>query len=335
MMKKALLFLFFISLSYALQCVDLGELSDFMIAEAGVYLAPLIMLLIVVIALLYAGGTVLNRPDLIIIAKDELYHLFISVIILISFGGVAVFSCLALDFFYQNLFSTLFESRDSYCYTLSSSVYDTAFCYADMLERDALKLAEEYTRLYISKLRESAFAVTMGLLITDTYTVASSAYNRVIANQYNFLLNTFIIPILTSIRVQKLALGFIQNELIKYALPAAIIARFIPFLRQSGNMGLVMVLSIYVIVPFFYVLGLSTFEYILTPQECAENALLQQALYDPPFDNSEIANSCNPDQLSFLAIARLLPQAVFLPNLTLTVSILFILGVNRALRGIG
>ncbi len=332
-MRYLLFLLSLIAISNAaLNCTDFSTLTSFTTDALSMFLSSLILLIILAIAIAYAFGNSFGRPDLVIWAKDEMYHLGISILVLMGLGALFSFSCLTINSFAEIMFSEL-STELGPCYSSTFNMFSSAVCYSNKLESDAESLAEVYVRKYISELQDSAYIFSIAFPIFNQYTVPARAYKRVVSNQYNMVLNFFVVPSLMSIKAQKLILLFIERDLIKLMLPAAILLRFIPPLRQAGNFMLAIALALYVILPFFYLFGLTTYDLVFTESTC--NGSLKYALYEGVLDEWSTKNTCNYSNAGLLSLMRLIPQAVFLPNLSLTMTLLFIMGVNKALRTIG
>jgi len=138
-----------------------------------------------------------------------------------------------------------------------------------------------------------------------------------------------LIPALMSISMQKLALDFINENVLRWILPVAFLLRvFIPT-RSMGNVLIALVLGLYVIVPFMYV-----FNFAMNDAVSGDCHLFSDAVCDYVVDSGDCANTCgNPD--GFWNVGRLIPQAFFLPNLTIAILVTFMTSINKALRVIG
>jgi hypothetical protein len=134
-----------------------------------------------------------------------------------------------------------------------------------------------------------------------------------------------------SISMQKLAIDFVTENSIKWILPAGFLLRvFIPT-RQMGNVIIAFSVGLYIVIPFMFVFNFAMYEGVLT--DCSTFA---DAVCDNVFDSH-----CNPasdtcgNENGFWNVARLIPLAFFLPNLTIAVFITFLTSMNKALRVIG
>jgi hypothetical protein len=189
---------------------------------------------------------------------------------------------------------------------------------------------------------DSTFSWSIQLPLVDSYTITGAAYKRIISNQYDMILNSFLIPALVSISMQKLLLNFINEDAIRWILPIAFLLRiFIPT-RQMGNILIALSLGLYVIVPFMYVFTLSMYDASINMCNTSGSYSYANAVCDSPIDSYScpVTNAVTEAQVcsntdGFWNVASLVPQAFFLPNLTLVVLITFFGSVNKALKVIG
>ena len=92
-------------------------------------------------------------------------------------------------------------------------------------------------------------------------------------------------------------------------------------------------LAMYTLVPFLYVFNFTMYDALLSKQDCT-------AISGTPFAITwRTAGAARLDRLlqhgRVLAVARLVPQAFFLPNLTIVIVITFLTAMNKALKVMG
>ena len=253
----ALLILFALAPTASAACVD--NATRIVFEEQGANLVAVIGFTIVLIAAAYAAGSFFTNMRYVVFAKDELYHLGVSVLMLAAFSGIVVFSCMLLDFFYKSTFPQLGE-LPSGCYVEGSGMEAVSSCYMNLMTRDAKKMSEYHIQSYLDNMMDSTWSVGITWPLLNAYTVTGGAYKRVVSNQYDTILNLFLIPALMSISMQKLALDFISANVIRWILPVAFLLRiFIPT-RQLGDMLIALSLGVYVVVPFMYVFSLTMYD---------------------------------------------------------------------------
>lgn len=314
-----LLFLF--SITHAVDCVT--DATSIVLSEQGTLVTAVIVLTMLIIIIAYLVGTVTGNVNFIVFAKDEAWHFGFSIVLLVMFSTLLLLSCSAVDFFYQ---TTLEELETTNCYSSSAEMSDVSICYLEMAKRDAEKMAENSIDKYIDKLMSSTFTFTLSIPLFNSVTSAAGAWRRVDANQYDTVLNMFIFPSLISLNMQGLFLRFISSTVVYWLLPAAFVFRiFIPT-RQMGNLLIALAIGLYIIVPFIYTFNLAMYD-VVGDDECSY-------YYAQGIIDDAVFGGCGRTG-NFWDVARLLPQAFFLPNLAIALLITFLVGVNKALRVIG
>lgn len=339
MSKKALLLLLLaFGLAFpTLRCVEdatgiiLGPASG----VTGLMLA-VIGMTAVLIAVAYMIGTALGNANYVVFAKDESYHLVFSLLLLTGFGTVMLLTCSTIDSFYTSTFQAFKDNSmlTSTCFNPTNTLQGVAKCYMKTAQKDATSISNEYVKQYVKQQMDSTWTWSIQLPLVNSYTSSAGAFRRILSNQYDMMLNAFAIPALMSISMQKLALGFIQENIVNWVLPMAFVLRiFIPT-RQMGNMLIALVLALYVLVPFMYAFNFAMYEVLLTPTDCAavENYVCDFAL--DTSGGGDCTTACE-NQFGLWRLARLMPQAFFLPNLMISIVITFLSAIHRALRVIG
>lgn len=344
MKKLLLLLLFLVSFSSALECTEVG--TDILLGDQAGNIYAVIILTIVVIAIAYMAGAATSNPSLTIFAKDEIYHLFISVMLIVCFSGVLMISCTSLDFFFMNVFSDLDSSLS--CYDSGVTMTGASDCYLSLAVSNAEHVSAGYIREYIRNIMWSSISVTIALPMTNQYSSVLSAYKRIISNQYDMILNTFIIPSLMSLKMQQLIINFVSKNIIPWVVPTAFLLRVFVPTRQMGNSLLALALGVYLILPYLYTFNLAMYEAVLTDSDCMREVAPDLHYYDVACDSvldhyecwsydgstPHPENTCS-NPYGFWGVARLIPQAFLLPNLAIALMVAFIGSLNKALRMIG
>lgn len=346
-MKTTLLLLLLIGASFAYTVTTtsttvtttgtcITNATDIIFTEQGTNIILVLALIGVLIACAYAVGSAMGNANYIVFAKDEAYHLGFSIGMLLFFSGILVFACMLMDFFYQSSFSNLGAALtapgSTQCYYEGRGINSLATCYMDAMKSEATSLSEYYIKQHIGLLMDSTFSWSVQYPLLDAYTLTAGAYKRIVSSEYDIILNTFLVPTLMSISMQKLMLDFITENAVRWILPIAFLLRVFPPTRQMGNIFIALVLGIYVVIPFMYVFNLSMYD--VTLEDCHPFA---NAVCDAPMDNYDCANgggTCD-NVFGFWHVARLIPQAFFLPNLTIAIVVTFLGCIHKALRVIG
>ncbi|VVC04860.1 Uncharacterised protein [Candidatus Bilamarchaeum dharawalense] len=336
-MKLAYVLLLLFTLAYAVDPPDddwivksggcIVNATQGTIIEQGSLIAIVIAFTVVVIAAAYMIGSAINEAHWTVFAKDELYHLAFSIIFLIGLSAILAGSCYTIDGFSQMLQDNLGMGL-----SCGGTMQETAGCYMDKLQADANDLAEIYLDKQIKEMMDSTYAWSFALPLVNTYTLTGGSYKRVRSGQYETIFNSFIMPALISINMQKLMLGFIRENIIAWLLPIAFLLRiFIPT-RQMGDLLLALCIGVYVVIPFMYVFEFSMYD-VITSDDCTE---FGQAICDKVVDGScdNPASACD-NSFGFWKIGKLIPFAFFFPNLTIVIFISFMSAVHKGLRAIG
>jgi len=327
-MKTWLFVLLLVSLGFSAQAC-FTDATDLVLSEQGTNITLVIIFTVILLAIAYMAGNVTGNVKFTIFAKDEGFHLLFSIILLIAFGGVIVVTCEITEMFYMSFFDN--ANLQSSCYSPGTGMHSAATCYARTVQRDAEKLAKSYIKGYIDSLMQSTFSWNIQFPLMNSFTSTSGAYKRVVSNQYDMILNSIIIPSLVSISMQKIVIDFIVENIVRWILPIAFLLRvFIPT-RPMGNMLIALVVAVYIILPFMYVFNFAMYDSVLTDCEEFKEAVCDNMLDHQCNDPSEACS--NPK--GFWRVARLIPQAIFLPNLTIAIVVTFIGAMNKALKVIG
>lgn len=326
-MKRILFMLALIGVAFP-ACLD--NATDIILSEQGTNIIGVIAFTMFLIAGSYALGSALNNPRYTVFAKDEAYHLGFSMVVLVAFSAILVASCSVMDMFYDSTFGEI-SGTGSSCYESGDGINKVSTCYSKLIEKDAKKISEEYIQRYLDELMDSTFAWSITIPLFNSMTTVPGAYRRVTSNQYDMILNSFLVPALMSISMQKLAINFVNENAMRWILPSAFLLRiFIPT-RSIGNILIALALGLYVVIPFMFVFNYTMYEAVLT--DCTSFAA---AVCDNVVDGvcTNPTAACT-NYYGFWNVARLIPQAFFLPNLTIAVFITFLASMNKALRVLG
>jgi hypothetical protein len=319
MMRKLLfLLLLFAAISFPASCIQ--NATNVIFSEQGTNIVLVIVIVGMVIALAYMIGSLTSNPRFTVFAKDELYHLGISILLLASFSVIIGSSCSIMGFFYSSTFEKLNVTS---CYNPGEDLNTVSNCYIKMVKSDAEFTAQRFLKEYINNQMYSTLSITIQVPFINAQTVSAEAYRKVYSQQYDLVLNSFIIPALLSLNIQKIILEFVSKNVISWILPIAFLFRvFIPT-RQMGNFLIALSIGLYIFLPFLYTFNLAMYD--ISSQDCSKFKLAT--------DDVVFGDGCST--YGFWNVGRFLPQAFFLPNLSIALFITFMSAVNKALRVIG
>lgn len=272
------------------------------------------------------AGQFLENQHLIVFAKDEIYHLLFSVALLASVGGIIAFSCVLsssiLDFSMKTLPSTVL-SLNTACYSSSDNIFAVSSCFINNVRLNAEWNSKNALVKSIKKQQEAVTMFSLYVPLMGGVTTSTQAYKRTHGMLYDLLYTSFLSPVLISITVQSQLIDFIKIFTPGILLPLAFMMRIFPVTRGIGNMLIGLSIGLVTIFPIFYTLNAAMFDAVFS--NCNEMEGIT---------NDWVLGQCGVPG-SFFDIARLIPQAFFLPNLTLAVFITFLSAMNRALKVIG
>jgi hypothetical protein len=322
MEKTAIILLILASLSFSAACVD--DFVDIWTGDLGVNIGVALMLSIIIIGIAYMAGSSLNDANLVVFAKDELWHVLFTFVLLIGFAGLLGFSCQAFSYFLDfSLGSDLLDVQGpGKCYTGVEGPQTVAECYLTSLKKSTERLVRDTYKENLKLEMDATYVVSVFNPFTGGASVPTTAYKRAYAMQFDMIVGTFILPALVSISMQKVAVQF-ATDLTNWILPAAIFLRILPPTRQMGNILIAFAIAFYIVVPVFYALNAAMDEVAFS--DCERYLGM---IYDPVMGGCESG-------FSYWQVARILPQAYFLPNLTLALIVTFVSAINKALKVIG
>ena len=327
MIGKTLVFLLiFASLIYPASC--LTNASDVILSEQGSMISIVIGLTVLLIAIAYMVGSFTSDVKYTIFAKDELYHLFFTVLLIVGFSGIVGFSCMIMDYFYESTFDKLIYSETGpqtqlQCYSNGLGLSATSDCYIKLVKGDAEQMAQQYLKQYIDNQMFATFSVTIQIPLFNAQTVSADSYRKVYSQQYDLVLNSFIVPALLSLNLQKMLLEFINSNVIQWILPIAFLFRVFFPTRQIGNFLIALSIGMYIIIPFMYTFNLAMYD--IVSFDCATFASVT--------NDQVFGSGCST--YGFYNVGRIIPQAFFLPNLTIALFVTFMAAINKALRILG
>jgi hypothetical protein len=326
MMKRFILLLLLLSFSFAgVSCPEVTAstiLNSELLPDIGPTIAVVFMLTILIIVFAYAGGQLLENQNMTIFAKDELYHLLFSAAMLAAIGGILAFSCVIssglMDFSLKGTGAAQFS-----CYSSSSNVFDIASCFMNRVKTDADWIAGNALKKSIEKQQEAVSTVSIYFPMIGGTTTSYVAYKRTYAMMYDLLYTSFLAPLLMSITLQAQLIDFMKIFGPGVLFPLAFLLRVFPATRSMGNILIGLGIGLVTIFPIMYALNASMYETVFKSCDGMED-----------ITDDTVLGSCGFPG-SFFDIAKLIPQAFFLPNLTLAVFITFLSAMNRALKVIG
>lgn len=318
-----LLLLLLIPNSFAAGCIE-GVFDNLLSGDPGMMIGLAITLTILMIGIVYMAGSITTNAQMTVFAKDELYHLMFSIFLIACVGGIMFFSCQVLSGFLDFVLGP--EGLDLMtpqgCYTGIEAPQTVSECYLSDIKKMTETGARQMMKESISHEMQSTLVVSLYNPITGGVSIPFGAYHKAYAMQFDLVAMNFALPALVSLNLQILILKF-SVDIIQWIIPVALLLRVIPPTRHFGNMLIGITIALYVIVPTLYALNGAMDQVVFS--ECYQYS----GIVDDP-----LMGGCDSNT-SFWIIARAMPQAFFLPNLTLALTITFLGSIAKALKVIG
>ncbi|MDD2655462.1 MAG: hypothetical protein PHQ80_02220 [Candidatus ainarchaeum sp.] len=283
-MKAVPMALIFVSAAFAACSLDSSQFS-----EAMPIIGAAIMLSVAVVAVAYAAGSMLRDAHLLVFSKDELFHLLISVLLVVAIQSIFTGSCL--------ITSDVLDGNDPLTYSVS---------YMRGLRIEGSSVLTGLMRSSIDQ--KYAAAETGGyffpfvggeIFMEESF---KNAYSRHLDIAFDFVMMGFV-----SSGLQYEGMKMVGFVSLGVLLPFGLILRMLPKLRDSGNVVIALAFAIYIFIPFSYAAIGSVARDM--PVGC-----------DYKYDGGDdpVFGPCD-GVTGFGTIANYIMQTIFLPNLALVV----------------
>jgi hypothetical protein len=271
------------------------------------------MLTVVLISLAYMASQIAQSEKLAVWAKDELFQLLLSVVLVTLVAGIAIGAC---EFSKEYMGAITGQARYG-----TVSPFTLSYGYLDgLVNRQGVNLAKSIVKSGINEQLKGTKYVFWGLPITGGCGIAYEAAAKARASQKELIVD-LMMPAMVSLELQKNLLMFAEAMGMAVLLPFAIVLRIIPFTRDAGNLLISLSLGAYVVLPATYVLNAYAATSIIDPA-AGWYAGLQNAIGDTQFTSD------------LYLVGSILPQAILLPNVSIVIVTGFVMGFNKALKSI-
>ena len=281
-MNKILLFtLLLFSFSYA------SSIQDIITQSYASY--AIIIIVFLLSALTYMGGSLFSSPNLTARGKDMLYQGIFSLIIMASLPVLYI------------IFNTIFTSLFLGDYTIPSNV--------DMFDISENLLLWNYIYYFIHLVFLTATNIFVLTFFGRTYSIPFGdrlvPFNlEVLESPLLFLVNSGVSIITFSMMIngfQLLLLKFVEFVLIPFLLPVGLILRAFPSSMHAGNVLVGIAIASFIIVPIIYAIDLQVLPTILEPnqnipsenQRVYDNFVLMGPFYQKEVLQNVVINSQN------------------------------------------
>ena len=277
-----------------------------------------ILTLTLIIAVAYMFGSAFNNERVVFWAKEELYHLLFSIFLMLFFVSF-------LQFF-NAVFQYFLNTPSSVCY--HTSPQKTVLCELDVMLKDLHYIPTLLTKYSIKYQRDAAAYVSyFGWKKGTTFT--PYGYKGAWAAMLDMLSYQYVFAAYVALSAQHLFFQYVVGDgsgtstLLLILLPAAIIARFFPFLRDGGNFLFATAIGLYTLMPALFAVVYSS----ASTDYCSDVA-------DVVSDPIPVLDTCS-SSTSLYAITKYYPYAFLYPNFVLGIVATFIYSFYKVLKGYG
>ncbi len=306
-----------------------------------------ISLMVFAIALIYMFSQMFKRPEWEALAKQELYQVFVSTLILLFISGTtAVVPMMAL-----NITDSLATDLPAYVTAGGDAptLEETAHCHGAVYHLDYDTPSFCIARVYLNKV---AFTYAVPVLIQLRSLALATEYISGLTVKigtgnfgmqfplnpgymiWEHVINFLIIiamPFTSSLIVQQVGLEVIRATMFSIILPTGLFLRVFPQTRDVGSFLIATSFGFFIIFPLTYVMHYQIMSYLWAVdsgtgytvdyntqeyQDMGATAVLQE-LELTPYGITHIFNAV--DRLAYLIV-----QAVFLPAFSLVLTTSFI-----------
>ena len=270
------------------------------------------LIIAAIVSIVYMAGEMLEKPEAIAWAKNEAITLGWSVLLIIGVFGAFFLSC--------NI------TREAAGLPLDANPAQVAASYLDSLANSyglpiATALVQDSIKDQFNSMPFAYWGFPWdpgggGGVAFLANQRAWSAHREILASAY--------IPIMMSIKVQRMALDVLMLGVVGMLLPAALLLRMFFFSRDVGNFLIALAFSVYFFVPLTYVLSQQATNNVIDAiGGTAQNPLAKLSVgYDTVVDDV------------YLRIGFLSTQAILIPNLMLVILVTSVMAINKGLKGL-
>ncbi|MFA6489066.1 MAG: hypothetical protein WCT52_00110 [Candidatus Micrarchaeia archaeon] len=274
-------------------------------------------LMIAMLSLFWMASQFFRRAEYEGLVSIETHQLIVSAILLATVFGATIFSCqLSVAFAGDDPFVI----GTSYLSHISNNIALKA-----VLSLEATKAFSQYW---------GSMSFRWGLTVWGVATPAFPSF-IIIERVVDFIL-MLITPFVASLMVQQVILEVIKGTAVAFILPAGVVLRMFPPTRNAGSFLMATAIGFQILYPYTYVMhrqivyeleknaGLDTVMENLFNEENLDEGLWPWAVFSQGFFDIKTMLLHPVDALGFLLL-----QALFLPALSITLTVSFIKGLSK------
>ncbi|VVC03835.1 Uncharacterised protein [Candidatus Burarchaeum australiense] len=166
--------------------------------------------------------------------------------------------------------------------------------------------------------------------ITGAEGSAKSAGKKTLANAQDALMN-MLMPLIASLTAQKALLGAIEMVIIPFFLPAAFLLRIFPQTRTMADYLIALSLGLVLVLPLTYVMNIVIVNGNPPLAPGVDMSSIDRTSTPPDLAGIISKDVASDPNLPLAQAASLIPQAVFLPNLAIVITVSFIMAFSKLL----
>ncbi|MBI5158537.1 hypothetical protein HY992_00265 [Candidatus Micrarchaeota archaeon] len=261
------------------------------------------MIVFFVIAIAYALGEGLHKPEWVAWAKTELWLVLAGLLMLGMVTFIATLSCSV---------SMSIAGDDPY---KIADKYLTGLVSTKMIPAVLSFFDKSFSAQKASSILIGVTSCMVGICFSPFAGYSGLSYNM-------DTLAGLVTPITASLLFQKLALQFIQQTMFLYVLPIGFLLRVFPYTRDAGAMLIALAMGFYIVFPLTYVFN-------KVAMDAAEKDFVNFCAGNPGgldgISTSMIGGMCYP----LVTVGSVLPQAVFMPALNLIITVTFMRSAQK------
>ena len=244
-------------------------------------------------------------------AKDEAQNLLISVLLFVGLLAFFTASC-----------------NIAQSYTGGESPFAASERYISNLENSGQAVLQTLTYTSINDQEAATKYLFTGAMPFYGTGVAPEAGKRATSAHKEIVIDIYL-PILASFTAQRYVLEAVQWVGVPLLLPFAFVLRLFPPTREFGNVLIAVFFGIYIVAPVLYAMSGGVFAQITSTSSTSLPAMGN--FYSYGLDASTPA--AVTDTVLY-QIGSAIPQAIFIPNLVLVVTITCIMSMSKGLRAL-
>jgi hypothetical protein len=296
---------------------------DSVVGLMGVMVGAGIATMVSLLALFYMAAQFFKKPEYEAFVSIETYQLIVSAIL---FATIFTTSCFA-----EQITSAFSSSLSG----TSGDAFDVAGNYINYVTNEvALQAIKKLQGLLLFSQWIGSVTLRYGASVWGVSMPAFPSF-IVIERVVEFLL-MLVSPFTASLIVQQVGLQVIKATMLPFVLPMGVVLRIFPPTRDAGSFLIATALAFQVIFPFTYVMHAQIVQGVLIPDAYATEKNVSDVMKNHGFTSLTAFVSENGlfDVTSMmfspiLSLSFLLLQAIFLPALSMLLTVAFIKSFNK------